>query len=55
MYQSQGTSIVRTDDGGAALSFIAIDGGQPVRFTFIVEEQGKKHILEELAGGIALP
>jgi hypothetical protein len=53
-YNSQGTNAQRVNDG-AMLSFVVIEGGQPVRHCYLIGEPGKKAILEELAGGITLP
>ncbi len=52
-YNSQGTSAQRVDNG-AVFSFVVIEGGQPVRHSYIAGEPGKKAVLEELAGGITL-
>jgi hypothetical protein len=51
---SQGTLAERTEDG-AILTFIVIDGGQPVKHNYLVGDPGKKQILEALSGGLTLP
>lgn len=52
--QVQATSAERTDDG-AIVTFVVVESGQPIRRAFLIGPTGKKHILEELSGGIALP
>jgi hypothetical protein len=55
-YHSQQTTAQRMQDGsGAVISFIVLEGGQPVQHRYIIGEPGKKALLEELAGGLALP
>jgi hypothetical protein len=51
---SKGTLAQRTEDG-AILSFIVIEGGLPVKYSYVVGAPGKKLILEELSGGLTLP
>lgn len=52
--QSQGTRAERDGNGGS-ISFLVVEAGQAVEYTYLIGEPGKKAILEELAGGITLP
>ncbi len=47
--------VERTEDGGAIISGVVIEGGQPIERSLVFDAEDKKMILEELAGGIALP
>ena len=53
-YTSLSTVADRAGDG-AVFSFVVMDGGQQVRHNYLVGEPGKKAVLDELMGGIALP
>jgi hypothetical protein len=53
VYQFQNTEARREGNGGV-ISFLVIEAGMPVKHSYLIAEQGKKRLLEELSGGLTL-
>jgi hypothetical protein len=49
---SRGTTAVKDEGGRLHISFVIIEGGMPVQYTFITEEPGQKNIMDAMSGGL---